>query len=201
MLRKNPDKGGSWGIMGGTFDPIHYGHLTLAECARETFHLDGILFTVSWNPPHRREKPKALFDDRLNIVKLAVGSNEFFAETDLEKELDGPGFTLSVIDLLKIRYPDVIWHLILGADNMETFDTWHKPEMLIKKVKVVVGNRPGYDNVLSDSPWAEAISNFNMPFLEISSTMIRQNIKDGKSIRYLLPENVRRFIYDRGLYR
>jgi len=201
MLRKSPDKGGNWGIMGGAFDPIHYGHLVLAECAREVFHLDGVLFTVSWNPPHSREKIKALFSDRLNMVKLAAGSNEFFAETDIEKELDGPGFTLSVIDLLKIRYPDVIWHLILGADNMETFDSWHKPETLIKKVKIVVGNRPGYDEDFSNSPWAEAINHFNMPLLEISSTLIRQNIKNGKSIRYLLPENVRRFIDERELYR
>jgi nicotinate-nucleotide adenylyltransferase len=201
MLRTSPDKGGRWGIMGGLFDPIHYGHLTLAEQAREAFSLNGILFVISFNPPHRREKPIASFDNRLQMVRLAVENNDSFAVTDIEKELDSPGYTLAMVELLKNRYPEVTWNLILGADNIESFELWHKPEDLIKKIKIVVGGRPGYKAVSNNSGWNEAVSHFEMPLMEVSSTLIRQRLKKGQSIRYFVPDKVRTFIVKKGLYR
>ncbi len=201
MLQTSPDKGDKWGIMGGLFDPVHYGHLALAEHAREAFSLSGVLYVVSFNPPHRREKQMASFDNRLQMVKLVTGNNDFFTVTDLEKELEGPGYTLSMVELLKSRYPDVIWHLILGADNIESFELWHKPEDLIKEVKIVVGGRPGYKAEPNNSHWNEAVSYFEIPLMEVSSTLIRQRVKSGQSIRYMVPENVLSFIEEKGLYR
>ncbi len=201
MQRTSPDKGGNWGIMGGLFDPIHYGHLTLAEQAREAFSLNGVLFVISYNPPHRSEKPIASFENRLQMTGLATDSNDFFIVSDLEKELNGPGYTLSMVELLKDRYPAVIWHLILGADNVESFELWHKPEDLIKKVKILVGGRPGYKTESNNSAWNKAVCHFEMPLMEVSSTLIRQRLKKGLSIRYMLPESVRSFIDEKGIYK
>jgi nicotinate-nucleotide adenylyltransferase len=201
MRRTNPENGGRWGIMGGLFDPIHYGHLNLAEQAREAFSLDGVLFVVSFNPPHRLEKPIASFDDRLQMTRLAIENNDCFTLTDLEKDLNGPGYTLSIVESLINKYSEVTWHLILGADNIESFDLWHKPEELIKKIKILVGGRPGYKPELKNHNWNNRLSHFEMPLMEVSSTMIRRLLKEGRSIRYLVPDEVHTFIDKKGLYR
>jgi len=201
MSPTSPDKGGRWGIMGGLFDPIHSGHLTLAEQAREAFALEGVLFIVSFNPPHRKEKPVASFENRLQMTDLAIVNNDYFLVSDLEKELNGPGYTLELVKLLRKKYPNVEWHLILGADNIESFDLWYKPDELIKKIKILVGGRPGYNAKLNNSGWNDVISYFEMPLVEVSSTLIRQRIKSGRSIRYLVPDDVRIFIEKEGLYR
>jgi nicotinate-nucleotide adenylyltransferase len=201
MPPTNPEIGGRWGIMGGLFDPIHYGHLTLAEQARETFALDGVLFVVSFNPPHRLEKPVASFEDRLLMVQMAVDNNDFFVVSDLEKNLDGLGYTLTIVESLQDKYPNVTWHLILGADNIESFDTWHKPEELIKKIKILVGGRPGHKVELKNDDWNKSVELFDMPLMEVSSTMIRNRLEENRSIRYLVPDDVRTFIDQKGLYR
>lgn len=201
MHPKNPESGGSWGIMGGTFDPIHYGHLVLAERASEAFNLTGVLFIVSYNPPHRERKPAVSFEDRLKMADLATEDNEDFVASPIEKYLDGQNYTLHLVSGLKKEYPKARWNLILGADNIAIFDSWHKPEELVRQVKIMVGRRPGYDSQFEESPWSGKVETFDMPLLEISSTRIRQLIKQNKSARYLLPEKVRMYIDDRGLYR
>jgi nicotinate-nucleotide adenylyltransferase len=192
---------GNWGIMGGIFDPIHYGHLVLAETALNTFNFTGILFIPSFNPPHRTQKPVVSFEDRCRMVQLAIEGNEHFLVSDFEKDLKTPGYTLAVVDYLRQNCPAAVWHLILGADNIAQFDHWHEPDELVKRVKIVVGNRPGYDREFQESQWLSRVETFNMPLLEISSTSIRKSLKERKSVRYLLPEEVRQFIESKGLYR
>jgi nicotinate-nucleotide adenylyltransferase len=201
MCPAAPEKGSNWGIMGGIFDPIHYGHLILAESALRAFNFDGILFIPSFNPPHRQIKPIASFDDRYKMTMLAIDGHDKFYGSDLEKDLKSPGYTLAIVDFLKLRFSGVEWHLILGADNLAQFDNWHKPEELIARVKIAVGSRHGVENNSSFSKWIERVLKFDMPLIEISSTQIRDLIKAGKSIRYLLPEEVRQFIIGKGLYR
>jgi nicotinate-nucleotide adenylyltransferase len=196
-----PDRVGNWGIMGGVFDPIHNAHLALAEYARESYKLSGVLFVVSFNPPHRSQKPVAPFEDRLRMTALAVEGNEFFEVSAIERELEGPGYTLSIVEKLKAKYPEAVWHLILGADNIVAFDSWHKPDELIKKIKILVGGRPGFNDRLQYSKWVEDSGLFEMPLMEISSTLIRQRLSRKKSIRYLLPDNVIDYIEKKGLYR
>ena len=196
-----PERPGKWGIMGGIFDPVHYGHLILAESARQTCGLDGVLFVPSLDPPHRSAKPIASFEDRCTMVKLAIEGNDRFVFSDMEKSLASPGYTLAVIDYLKQTYPEPDWHLILGADNIAIFDTWHKPKELVERVKILVGQRPGNDSSLVQSAWYDLITIFPMPLIEISSTAIRERIAAKYSIRYLLPDDVRRFVETRGLYR
>jgi nicotinate-nucleotide adenylyltransferase len=201
MLPFHPNKGALWGIMGGVFDPIHYGHLILAQCALQKFNYEGILFIPSFNPPHRAEKPVAVFDNRYMMTRLAIEGNEKFAISDLERDLKSPGYTLAIVDFLNQKYPGVVWHLILGADNLTQLDSWHKPEELIERVKIVVGNRPGFDQEFEKSKWFGRVEQFPMPLIEISSTAIRNAVREGLTIRYLVPEEVRQFIESRGLYR
>jgi nicotinate-nucleotide adenylyltransferase len=196
-----PEKGSYWGIMGGIFDPIHYGHLILAESALRAMKFDGILFIPSFNPPHRKLKPIASFEDRYKMTLLALEGNEKFCASDLEKDLKSPGYTLAIVDFLRLKFSGVEWCLILGADNLAQFDDWHKPEELINRVKIAVGNRPGVENNDSYSRWIDRVQEFKMPLIDISSTLIRDLVKAGKSIRYFLPEEVRQFILGRGLYR
>ncbi len=117
------------------------------------------------------------------------------------KTSETPGYTLAVVDYLRQNCPAAAWHLILGADNIAQFDHWHKPDELVKRVKIVVGNRPGYDREFQESQWLSRVETFNLPLLEISSTSIRKSLKERKSVRYLLPEEVRQFIESKGLYR
>nr|MBN2277995.1 nicotinate (nicotinamide) nucleotide adenylyltransferase [candidate division Zixibacteria bacterium] len=201
MPRANPDKGGRWGIMGGIFDPIHYGHLALAENAARAFDMDGVLFLVSFNPPHREKKPQASFEERLEMVSLAIADNERFLASDLEKDLSLPAYTVNIVDLLKSKYPRITdWYLVLGADNIDLFDSWHQPERLIEEVNIVVGKRPGFGPDGKDSLWYKQVKIFDMPLLELSSTMIRERIKSGKSIRYFVPEVVYHYIENKRLY-
>lgn len=187
--------------MGGIFDPVHYGHLILAESARQACGLVGVLFVPSLDPPHRSAKPIVPFADRCTMVKLAIEGNDRFIFSDLEIHLASPGYTLAVVDYLRQTYPKPEWHLILGADNIAIFDSWHKPNELVERVKILVGQRPGVDDALKQSVWYDLITIFPMPLIEISSTVIRDRIKKNKSIRYLLPDDVRRFVETRGLYR
>lgn len=197
----SPENGGKWGLMGGIFDPVHIGHLVLADSALEKCGLDGVLFVVSLNPPHRAHKPVASFEDRLLMTRLAIAENERFVISDLEKKLASPGYTLAVVEYLEQQYPSAEWNLILGADNVAIFDSWHKPEELVKRVRIFVGHRPGYDDTFEKSVWKKHFTTFDMPLLQISSTAIRQSIGQGRSIRYFVPNEVREFITSRGLYR
>ena len=201
MFRTNLEKAGDWGIMGGVFDPIHYAHLLLAESAAASFKLRGVLFIVSFNPPHRDQLPVAPFPVRLKMVSEAVKDNDRFAFSDMEKEIDKPSYTVNIIDTLREGYPEINWHLILGADNIAAFNTWYKPEELIKKAKIIVAGRPGYEESMKQSPWFDKVQRFEMPLMDMSSTMIRKRIHEGRSIRYLVPECVRRIIEKEGLYK
>ena len=186
--------------MGVVFDPIHIGHLILAERALNEFELDGVLFLVSYHPPHRNEKPTASFKDRLTMTRMAVEESDCFSASDIESRLEGPGYTLNIVKHLKQIYPGVEWSLILGGDNMTIFDSWYKPEQLIEIADILVGNRAGFETAIKKTKWADKIKRFDMPLLEISSTDIRRRLREGKSVKYLLPDHVRLYIKDHELY-
>lgn len=201
MFRTNLEKAGSWGIMGGVFDPIHYAHLLLAESAAAAFKLQGVLFIVSFNPPHREQLPVAPFPVRLKMVTEAIKGNDRFVVSDMEKDLNRPSYTINIVETLHETHPEIDWHLILGADNIAAFDTWYEPEELVKQARIVVAGRPGYENEMRHSHWFDKVQLFEMPLMDISSTMIRRRISEGRSIRYLVPESVRKIIEKEGLYR
>jgi len=200
MLPAKPNWSGNWGIMGGAFDPIHNGHLILADTALNRYNLNGLLFIPSFNPPHRSHAPQASFDDRFEMTRLAIGDRESYFLSDLEKEIDGPGYTHTIVQYLIGMYPKTSWHLILGQDNIAIFDSWYKPDEIIKLVKIVVGNRPGYEKLFQKSEWKDKVEFFEIPPTDVSSTAIRELLKKGDSINGLVPEAVYKFIKEHRLY-
>jgi len=200
MPRANPNDGGRWGIMGGAFDPIHYGHLILAESALRTFQLNGVLFIPNCCPPHRDNPPVASYEDRVKMTELAIVSNKNFVISRIEEEIDGPGYTLTLVQKLKRKYSNINWHLILGADNIAIFDSWFSPEKIQEMVTIVVGNRPGTEDEFEKSSWKDKIQKFEMPPIDTSSTALRESLKNGKDIKGLVPDTVLKYIIDNRLY-
>lgn len=188
------------GILGGTFDPVHNGHVLLAQFVHENLELDEILFIPAADPPHKLEHPKrASAVQRWCMVQLAL--QDCVALTPSRIELDRPGksFTVDTLrDLSRLRPRDE-FYLLIGADNVDQFPTWHAPVEIMKLCTVVVGSRR-CDGMPDELPGFERMQRVDTPLFEISSTEIRQRVTAGKPIKYLVPEQVEEYIFREGLY-
>lgn len=188
MEKGNPIK---TGIFGGSFNPIHIGHLALANYLCEYGELDEIWFLVS---PHNPLKEQTdLWDDnlRLELVKLATSDYPKFHASDFEFHLPRPSYMVHTLHALQTSYPDREFTLIIGADNWTIFPRWYKAEEILTHYKVLIYPRPGY--VVERSSLPSSVRMVDTPLLEISSTFIRHALKEGKDIRYFLHPAV----YDR----
>ena len=183
------------GLMGGTFDPIHLGHLRAAENARVALGLDRVVFMPSACPPHR-EATTASSRDRLAMVELATSSHDRFGVSDLEVQRDGRSYTFETLEALTSQWPDVRWTLILGTDAYADFGTWREPQRVLQLARLAVVGRPGV--AASGGPEAASVPSSELP---ISSTRIRTELKEGRSVRYLVPDSVLDYIAQRDLYR
>jgi nicotinate-nucleotide adenylyltransferase len=197
----------SLGIMGGTFDPIHYGHLTAAECARFEFNLDKVLFIPSARPPHKELDLVSDCNDRYTMVRSAIADNPGFEISSLEIQRKGLSYTVDTIDYYLHKYPVTKIYFILGLDALLLINTWKEVERLVELCQFVAVTRPGYqidpnDRYLKVLPEALRINLhlMEMPGNTISSSDIRQRVLTGKPIRYLVPSVVEEYIYCRGLY-
>jgi nicotinate-nucleotide adenylyltransferase len=206
-----PIRPGSIGIMGGTFDPIHVGHLAIAEEAREALGLARILFVPAARPPHRPPGSISPAADRAAMVRLALDGNDAFEVSQIELERPGPSYTSDTIatlaDLERAagREPDLTF--ILSSETLRDLPGWHRPEQLVDACRIAVVPRDGYP--APDRAWLR--TNFpgredrfdilSAPLLAVSSTTIRERVAAGRSIRYLVPPPVARYIADHGLYR
>ncbi len=196
------------GIMGGTFDPIHYGHLMLAEQIRNSFYLDEIVFIPVGIPSHKSDDTGATKADRLKMTKLAIKSNPYFTVSDIEIRRDKPTYTIDTLTELKnsIYAHDALF-FITGADAILYLDKWKNYKELIHMVTFIGASRPGVDfDVLDDKLKAlrrdgAQVEICHIPALAISSTDIRARIRNERSIKYLLPESVEHHIEKKGLYR
>lgn len=192
------------GIMGGTFNPIHYAHLIIAQCAVEKFGLDKIIFITTGNPVH---KPNECIEDakyRHNMVELAILSNPLFEASDMEVKRNEPTYTIDTLQELKAIYPDSELTFIIGTDSLNKLSTWKNSEKLFDYSSFAVATRPFYD-LESDScefieRYSENIKFFEVPINAISSTEIRKKINLGHSITYLVPEKVVEYIQENSLY-
>lgn len=193
------------GIMGGTFNPIHMGHLMLAECAYSDFKLDKILFI-----PNGKSymKDNVLDTDvRLCMTKLAIEFNDHFEISTIEIERSGNSYTYETLELLTQHNPDVDYYLILGADSVANIDKWKCPQRIFDKAKILCAYRSGISmsdlqlqiDYLTDKYNAD-IQLMKMKTIEITSTDIRNNVKLGKSIRYMVPNAVYDYIMTNNLY-
>ena len=201
--KPTPEPGQSWGVFGGAFDPIHYGHLNLA---REIFglkHLAGVLFVPSINPPHRGVEVMAAFHHRLAMVELAVASEPECLSCPIERDAELSGYTLDTLRALKLKFPRVEWRLIVGADHAASFSTWYRPEEILKEARLIIGVRPGFD---IDAFKAVDMSRTEIVVtspVDLSSTEIRQRIAGGideSELSRLVPPAVAAYIATHRLY-
>ena len=196
------------GIMGGTFDPIHLGHLAMAESAREIFELDEVLFIPSARPPHKVEKKIETEVHRLMMTYLATKSNENFHVSPMEMLRDGLSYTSDTADELERKFHHAAeLFFIIGSDSMAELSTWHKSRELVGKAHFVAAERPGVEINLEEvrkffgDEGMKHIHRFTTPGLDISSTDIRERIRAGRSIKYLVPELVEEYIFKEKLYK
>lgn len=195
------------GVLGGTFDPPHVGHLWLAALAADALELDRVLFMPAAQPPHKRPGLAGSADHRLELTRTAIADDPLFAITDLELQRPGPSFTVDSITELQAQHPGTTLMLLMAADTLAQIDTWRQPERLLELVEWGVGPRPG--SVLPDparlaasfGAGASRIHLLEGPALDVSSSRIRQRVAAGRTIRYLVPRAVETLIAERGLYR
>lgn len=195
------------GIMGGTFDPIHTGHLILGENAYEQFVLDGVLFMPSGNPPHKKDRQGASNEQRTEMVRLAVEDNPHFRLSLEEMHELGYIYTSKTLQRLTEKNPDTDYYFIMGADSLMYFEKWHEPEVISALCTVVVAVRDHLSDEQMDAKIRELSDSFGTrirkletPNIDISSHQIREWVSEGKECRYYLPEKVRRYILREGLY-
>ncbi len=194
------------GIFGGTFDPIHQGHMIIAEQVMGELDLSRVVFVPGGIPPHKEASSlRASAADRFDMVEAAVAGNERFVVDRVEVDAGRPMYSVETVRLLKERSPEDEWYFISGADEVSNLLTWKEPDRLLEEVVMVAATRPGYD--LGKLQHLEAaLRNFDRIFLvectrvDISATGIRRRILQGKSVRYLVPEGVHDIIRYRRLY-
>ena len=187
------------GIFGGTFNPPHTAHLIGAELVREKFYLDRILFIPTYIPPHK-EQPEISPAARMRMLHIAIEDNPYFQLLDLEIKRREISYTVDTIREIIAKNPGDSLYLIMGTDQALEFREWKETETLLTLLEFIIVTRPGFDRERIDKILRGKAQFFELN-IDISSTMIRNRIKDGKSIRYLIPKSVREYIIANGLYR
>ena len=195
------------GVLGGTFDPPHLGHLWLAALAADALDLHRVLFMPAAQPPHKGGRLISRATDRLLMTRLAIQSDPSFELSGLEMERPGPSYTIDSVTELKRLYADAELFLVMAADSLAQIDTWREPDRLLDEVEWAVGPRTGAelpDRSALEERFGDRAARIHLlkgPSLEVSSSEIRRRVAAGHTIRYLVPRNVEELIIDRGLYR
>ncbi len=182
------------GILGGTFDPIHLGHLILAEQLAEKLKLDKVLFIPSASPPHKELNLVSSAKDRLEMTRLAVEDNHLFSVSDIELKREGKSYTVITIQKLKELYPDSELYLLGGSDILDEIKIWREPQKIYELIRVVIGVRPGFNRIYKENEFFKKSIIVQINGLEVSSTRIREKVKKGESIKYLVPPKVEEYI-------
>ncbi len=193
-----------WGVMGGTFDPIHYGHLFAAEEARTHFDLDQVLFIPNSVPPHKTGRTTTEAAHRFAMTEIATASNPAFLCSTIERDRPGVSYTVDTLLALRAESPQTELFLITGVDAIADILTWKRHEEVIHLAQFIAAARPGYDPAVLSARLPEAylkqIHILNSTALDISSTDLRQRVRDNRPIRYLTPDGVVEYIIQNRLY-
>ncbi len=196
------------GIMGGTFDPIHIGHLIIAEKAREQFHLDEVLFMPSGTPYMKNVDEVLPGQVRSEMTKLAIEENPLFSVSTIEIEKEGSTYTYETLETLHDKNPNTEYYFILGADSLFAMEHWKNPEKIFADCHILAAlrNDKNAEEMEAQAAYLKEkfnadISLINTGHIEISSSMIRELVKDGHSIRYLVPDAVYDYIIKNKLYK
>jgi nicotinate-nucleotide adenylyltransferase len=193
------------GILGGTFDPPHIGHLILAEYATDSLELTRLLFVPAANPPHKQDELKTPISDRVKMLELALADNMQFSISRVDIDRPGPHYSVDTVSLIKRQYSGSEFYFVMGGDSLRDLPTWYRPDELIRLCKLAIMRRPGVDirpdmheDVLPGMK--DRIIIFDAPLIEISSTEIAARLAQHRSIRYLVPDKVREYIEAYRLY-
>lgn len=196
------------GIMGGTFNPIHMGHLIMAENAYEQYQLDEVIFLPSKNPPHKRSADLVKEEDRKKMISLAIDGNSHFSMSTLEFEREGKTYTIDTMEILRKENPSNEYFFLIGADSLYNLESWHRSEDLMGMTSFLVATRDQYSykemNVFAESlkeKYGADIAFLNTPTIEIASRELREKVRLKKSITYYVPERVREYIRTHKLYK
>ncbi len=197
------------GILGGTFNPVHLGHLMMAQDAAEAFDLTGVLFVPCSIPPHKEALGVAPARDRIEMLRLAVRDDPRFDVEPLEIERGGVSYSVDTLRALKAKRPDADFHFVIGGDTLTELHTWREIEELLGLCRMVTMVRPGYDptpeaaSLRLPDPWPARLLKdvFGGHLVDVSSTDIRERAAQGRSIRYMTPREVELYIVNHELYR
>ena len=196
------------GIFGGTFDPVHLGHLIIADQAREQARLDQVWFVPSARPPHKLDKPMSPFDRRADMLQLAIAGQTNFRVELIEKDRPGPSFTADTLAELDRNQPGNEWFLILGADCLPDLAKWYEPLRIIDQATLLVAARPGWTvwsaqqlaASLGVTPERVRLEPVLIPLIEVSSRDLRRRASEGRSISFMVPRAVEVYIREKSVY-
>jgi nicotinate-nucleotide adenylyltransferase len=193
------------GILGGTFDPPHIGHLILAEYARVALDFERLLFVPAADPPHKRDEHKVAIQHRLAMLERAIAGNDNFHISRVDIDRPGPHYSVDTVRLIAESYPDAELYFVMGGDSLRDLPTWYHPAEFIQLCKLAVMRRPEetiqpdmHEDILPGL--AERVVMIDAPLVGISSTMIVERIGKGQSARYLVPDSVLAYILECRLY-
>jgi nicotinate-nucleotide adenylyltransferase len=198
------------GIFGGTFDPVHLGHLIMAEQCREAGKLDEVWFIPAARPPHKQDRPRTSFSYRVEMLALAIAGMPAFRVNELEKDRAGPSYTADTLTELHRLHPQVDFALLLGSDCLPDLPGWHEPERILKLAELLIYARPGWSEItpegLRKSLRLSENTSLRMrlvagPLIDIASRDLRQRAAEGRSLRFLVPRAVECYIDEKKLYR
>ena len=193
------------GLFGGTFDPIHLGHLILAEQCRESCGLDRVWLVVAGSPPHKPGGRTAV-GHRLEMARIAIAGQPAFAVSDIEATRPGPHYSVETLESIRRDHPGDELFFLIGADSLADLPSWREPERIAQLATIVVVNRPGLEEVdparLPDfGPGAHRLVAVTIPPVGLSSSDLRRRLAASRSIRYMVPRGVEAYIEAHGLYR
>jgi nicotinate-nucleotide adenylyltransferase len=193
------------GLFGGTFDPIHLGHLILAEQCRESCALDRVWFVVAGEPPHKRRERTSVAH-RLEMARIAVAGHPAFVVSEIEATRPGPHYSVETLESVRREHPDDELFFLIGADSLNDLPSWRDPVRIAQLASIVVVNRPGIEQadpakLPAFGPGSREIVLVTIPPIGIASHDLRRRMSNGASIRYMVPRGVQAYIEAQGLYR
>lgn len=192
------------GLMGGTFDPVHLGHLVIAEEARSRFALDRVIWVPAGDPPHKKDRTITAQEHRFAMVLLATAANPYFDASRLELDRRGASYTIDTLSHFQAEFPEAELFFITGADTVLEFLTWHRHADVIRSAHFIAAARPGFDlaRIAEALPpdYVPHITSLGAPALDISGTQIRERVRTGRTVRYLVPAEVEAYLRKHRLY-
>ena len=192
-------------LFGGTFDPIHIGHLIMAQSVinDEELDIEKVVFIPAADPPHKEIDKYSSYDHRCNMISKAVKNRQIFEVSQVEHSFEGLSFTIKTVKYFSNKYElsknDL--YLLIGEDSLVNFHTWRQPEEILENARLLTINRPGWNKKTVEDKYLKNTKFIDSPAVKLSSSLIRTYIQKGKSIQYLVTETVRKYIYKHNLYR